>query len=273
MKSMKKIIALLLVMAVTLTFIPGLAFAAESEEGSANDMTEIGTTLWYLYTTEETDAQQNGNLMTVGWDYIGGGLDEWRSDEISPDCPFDYEAYFLTATDKENQYRIAGVDDLIVKDAEGNVLEGMVSKADDQEYGKLRVRFEKPGVYTLQVISEEDGVRTIAEMEMKQWDNAGYSSYIKNMKITGVKATAKKGSITVKWDENWYVDGYCIYRSTKKTSSFQKIGTKACDKASLTTKSGLKKGKRYYFKVRGYVKLNGKTVYTKYSKTVSAVAK
>lgn len=96
---------------------------------------------------------------------------------------------------------------------------------------------------------------------------------VKATKITGVKVAASKGKVALTWkkSEGYKVDGYQIYRSTKKDSGFKKMYT-AKTKSYKNTKS-LKKGTRYYYKVRGYRSVDGKTVYTAWSKTVSAVAK
>ena len=107
-----------------------------------------------------------------------------------------------------------------------------------------------------------------------QWDDADMVKKIKSQKITGVKAVASKnGSITIKWSDKTYADGYVIYKSTSKTKGFKKISTVSSSKSKIVNKKGLKSGKRYYYKVRGYAEINGKKVYTKYSSTVSAVAK
>lgn len=107
-----------------------------------------------------------------------------------------------------------------------------------------------------------------------QWDDADMVKKIKSQKVTGVKTIASKnGSITVKWSDKTYADGYVIYKSTSKTKGFKKISTVSSSKTKIVNKKGLKSGKRYYYKVRGYVEINGKKVYTKYSSTVSAVAK
>ena len=78
---------------------------------------------------------------------------------------------------------------------------------------------------------------------------------VKNTKINA-STTAKKGSITVKGKKSagFKVDYYQVFRSTKKNIGY---GTKAF----YTTKTGtqksykntkqLKKGTRYYYKVRG----------------------
>lgn len=107
-----------------------------------------------------------------------------------------------------------------------------------------------------------------------QWDDVDMVKKIKSQKVTGVKTIASKnGSITVKWSDKTYADGYVIYKSTSKTKGFKKISTVSSSKTKIVNKKGLKSGKRYYYKVRGYVEINGKKVYTKYSSTVSAVAK
>ncbi len=47
-------------------------------------------------------------------------------------------------------------------------------------------------------------------------------------------------------------DGYRIYMSTKPTSEFKSIKTKAITGAYNYTKKGMEKGTTYYFKVRSY---------------------
>ena len=106
-----------------------------------------------------------------------------------------------------------------------------------------------------------------------QWDDADMVKKIKSQKITGVKAATGKGKVTIKWSNKAYADGYVIYRSIAKTKGFKKVITTSSSKSSFVNKKGLKAGKRYYYKVRGYVEINGKKVYTKYSSTVSAVVK
>ena len=83
---------------------------------------------------------------------------------------------------------------------------------------------------------------------------------------TITKVTAKKKSAVIKWKKKAGVTGYQVQYSTSKSklSKGKKITVKKANKTSTTIKK-LKKGKKYYFRIRTYVKEDGKTVYSKWS--------
>lgn len=75
----------------------------------------------------------------------------------------------------------------------------------------------------------------------------------------------KKKTATISWKKLSGVDGYVVYRSTKKNSGYKKVTTikKASTKSYINKK--LKSKITYYYKVRSYKKVNGKTAYSNYS--------
>ena len=96
---------------------------------------------------------------------------------------------------------------------------------------------------------------------------------VEALKITA-KSTAKKGSITVKWSvagDDSSADGYQIWKSTKKNSGYKKAFTKT--KKTYKNTKGLKKGTRYYYKVRAYVVVEGNTYYSDWSNKAFRKAK
>ena len=88
--------------------------------------------------------------------------------------------------------------------------------------------------------------------------------------------TAKKnGSIKLSWKKisDISVDRYVIYRSSKKNSGYKKIATVKSNKKTYTDSKKLKKGKKYYYKIKAYKKVEGKKIYTQYSAIKSAKCK
>lgn len=96
---------------------------------------------------------------------------------------------------------------------------------------------------------------------------------VKELKITA-SSTAKKGSITVKWTvkgDAAAVDGYEIWKSKKHSSGYKKAFT--TKKQTYKNTKGLKKGTRYYYKVRAYKMVDGKKITSDWSNKARRVAK
>ena len=89
---------------------------------------------------------------------------------------------------------------------------------------------------------------------------------VKKATLQSVKNTKGK-KLTVKWKKISGVTGYEIQYSTSKKFAKSKTKTAKIKKASTTSKTikKLKKGKKYYVKMRAYKKVNGKVYYGKYS--------
>lgn len=94
---------------------------------------------------------------------------------------------------------------------------------------------------------------------------------INDVKLSKAKSNAKK-QITLTWKKVKNISGYAIYRATKKNGTYKKIATVKSSKTSYTDKKCKSKTK-YYYKVRTYKKISGKTVYGSYSKIKSDKAK
>lgn len=154
---------------------------------------------------------------------------------------------------------------------------------DEGVYHKVEGVKNADGTYTFTtghfsayaIMTAEEADKVIAEQE------AAKTARIKaGVKATTIKASssAKKGAVTIKWKKSngFKVDYFQVFRSTKKNSGY---GTKAF----YTTKSGtqksykntklLKKGTRYYYKVRGVRTIDGVKVYTKWSNKAIRIAK
>lgn len=86
--------------------------------------------------------------------------------------------------------------------------------------------------------------------------------------ITVKNSGSKKVKIT--WKKVKNVTGYQVYRATAKKGKYKLVKT---IKGKSFTNKGLKKGKRYYYKVRAYKNINGEKIYGAYSKVKSVKVK
>ncbi|MDE7193565.1 MAG: leucine-rich repeat protein [Oscillospiraceae bacterium] len=79
---------------------------------------------------------------------------------------------------------------------------------------------------------------------------------------------SKSGTAVIKWSKSTGASGYEVYIALKG-GTFTKAAT-ITDPSKLSyTKTGLSAGKTYNVKVRSYITVSGKKVYSSYSKTVS----
>jgi len=98
---------------------------------------------------------------------------------------------------------------------------------------------------------------------------ADYSSILETAtrpttpKITSISSKTR-GKAVVKWSNVERESGFQVYYSTKKSSDFKKVKSYKANKLA-GSKSKLKSGKTYYFKVRAYRKTDSGTVYSSWS--------
>ena len=78
----------------------------------------------------------------------------------------------------------------------------------------------------------------------------------------------KSHKIKLTWKAISGVNGYQVYRAAKKKGKYKKAATIKKPKKAIWTSKKLKKGKRYYFKVRPYTRIGNKVYYGKWSNIV-----
>ncbi|MGN0715591.1 MAG: hypothetical protein ACI4LN_07185, partial [Anaerovoracaceae bacterium] len=86
------------------------------------------------------------------------------------------------------------------------------------------------------------------------------------LRSSQVKTKSGKKAIKLTWKgiEDIELEGIEIYRSLKKSSGYGKEPFYTTTKTSYLN-TAVKKGTRYYYKVRGFVTIDGEKVYTQYS--------
>lgn len=83
--------------------------------------------------------------------------------------------------------------------------------------------------------------------------------------VSDLKVKVKKNTATITWKKNAEVTGYEVFRSLKKKSGYKKVSTLSKNTKTKFVNKKLKKGKKYFYKVRTFTKVNGKKYYGKYT--------
>ena len=121
--------------------------------------------------------------------------------------------------------------------------------------------------------ADDIAIKALTDAETVLGLNVNPADAVEALKIVA-KSTAKKGSITVKWTvkgDAAAADGFQVWKSTKHSSGYKKAFTTT--KTSYKNTKGLKKGTRYYYKVRAFKVVDGKNVYSDWSNKARRVAK
>lgn len=155
---------------------------------------------------------------------------------------------------------------------------GSANKYDEAEQAEVKKILDKAEA-DIKAAKTEDEVKKIQEAAQAEIEKILTSEENAQVKaLSGVdkdifKAKSKysklrgKRAVKVTWNvpKGMKLDGYEVFRSTKKYSGF---GTKpyfTTSKTSYVNNKGLVKGKTYYYKVRGFVEINGERYYTGFS--------
>ena len=90
---------------------------------------------------------------------------------------------------------------------------------------------------------------------------------VNKLNKTVVKVKKSKKTIQLTWNKVSGASGYVIERSLKKTKGYSSIKTiKSGNTLKYNDKKKLKKNKTYYYRIRAYVTVDGKKIYSDYSK-------
>ena len=105
---------------------------------------------------------------------------------------------------------------------------------------------------------------TYAEAQVK----ANIIASVEGLKLSvSTKLYTKSNKIRVNWKvkdgDASYIDGYQVYKSTKAQKNYKYMGK--TKKSYMDNKKGLKKGTRYFYKVRAYVEIDGQKYYSDWS--------
>ena len=153
------------------------------------------------------------------------------------------------------------------------------------EYNNSTKEYERVGTVTDNKFTHT-GLTTATEYtyRIKAYTKDGDETIVSSYSDTFVTATRpkaptiskisspSKGKVTVTWSNVSRETGYQLYYSTSKTGEYTKVtSTKA--NVLNASKTSLKSGKTYYFKVRAYKKTEGQTAASEWSEVKSVKVK
>ena len=131
----------------------------------------------------------------------------------------------------------------------------------------------KKNIEAAKTADEIKAIEAAAKAELDKLETAEEMALIRTIEGTQFTARSKattlngKKAIRVTWNKpaDLDFDGYEIYRSTERYKGYGTEPFFTTTNQKYTNNKGLKVGKTYYYKVRGFKYVNDEKVYTEYS--------
>ena len=168
-----------------------------------------------------------------------------------------------------SQQKVQNVIDAIDGIGRVTLRSGEKIKAARSAYDKLS-EAEKAAVSNAETLTEAEA--TLQKLQ----DAAALKERIRQAqaKKPTLRARARKDSkVRFSWKKVKGVSGYQLVRSTRKHGGFRRVKTVRSAAASAWTGGKLKKGRKYYYKIRPFTKIGSRTYYGKYSRTIAVKVK
>ena len=233
-----------------------------------------------LAATTEADVNFNTNVAEVNMDNAAAGAVAKQA--AGDTVQLIVEKVDETADKVEFQLKVVGSNGNEIHDFKGgkaavtvSIPETMAEKEivcvyidDNGRMSKVTVQKNANGTYTFFT----GHFSTYALMTAEEADDAiaAQNEAIQNINITlrskQVKMKNGKKAIKLTWtcDSDVDFDGVEIYRSTKRNSGYGKKPFYTTTKDAYYN-TAIKKGTKYYYRVRGFVTIDGEKIYTDYS--------
>ena len=128
------------------------------------------------------------------------------------------------------------------------------------------------------MVSDTEYAQILAEYEAMATQREEATTQLAQISVKA-RSTAVKGAMKLSWEvsstvldaDSVQIDGYELWKSTAKTDGYQLL--KDSTGTQFKNTSGLKKGTRYYYKVRAYREIGGQRIYSSWSNITYKIAK
>lgn len=178
---------------------------------------------------------------------------------------FAYNVAIMDSIDTANEYDLNKAKLTCVVEFPANIVASQGGEIDSANPKKITFDLPiKGGKFTAFATTNPNVTIATVKADIKDLTTTKQPK-IKSVKVKAVKK--KKGSVLLKWSKVKNAK-YEVQYSTSKKFKKKVTKTKKTTKNSVTIKN-LKKGKKYYFRVRAYKVLNEEKIYSKYSKKKS----
>lgn len=128
------------------------------------------------------------------------------------------------------------------------------------------------------MVSDDEYSQILANYEAMKIQRAEATEQMNQLTVKA-SSTASKAAMNLTWSssssvldiDSVQIDGYELWKSTSKTSGYQLLKSTAGKKFKNT--SNIKKGTRYYYKVRAYREIGSQKIYSPWSNVTYKIAK